>query len=207
MSNRTAEQIDSPGRRAAAYWFIDGLPEIVFGFAMLIPGLCLAWFPARGNPYRQNWWIWVGLIAAVMLFMVILLMHRRILDYLKARITYPRTGYVCPPADLWNKSIFFTTTLILGTEVEVDKNGSSFLRHTMNLFILGFVLVGFLRSRWLLALVMPGIAAAVYFRNRDDVRPYSWRAVLPIALAGIIAADLYLTPKALCLVPLLTGGA
>ena len=49
MNNNTVEQMESPGRRAAAYWFVDGLPEIAFGFALLTFGLFGVWVVALGE--------------------------------------------------------------------------------------------------------------------------------------------------------------
>ncbi len=197
--------MDSPGRRAAAYWFIDGLPEIVFGLAMLTFGLCSVWMIEQGN--RQHWWISAGVLVAELLFLLMFFMHRRILDFLKARITYPRTGYVRPPADFPSKSDSLDKILTLGMAHRVDENASSFRSHTVYLFLIGFIFVQFLQARWSLPLVMAAIAAGVFFWNRDDVRPYSWRAVLPIALAGFMAAGLELKPETRWFVPLVIGGA
>ena len=130
------------------------------------------------------------MIATESLVLVMFITHRRILDSLKARITYPRTGYVRPPADFPSKHNSLDTILTLGTAHQIDENVSSFRSNTVQLFITGFLLVLFLEVRWSLPLVMTAIAAAVYFLNRNDVRPYSWRAVLPIALAGFFSAGL-----------------
>lgn len=202
MRYTTAVPIDSPGRRAAAYWFADGLPEIAFGFALFILGaLGIAW----GVPHWRNGWMGMGFVLAELLLLVMLVMHRRILDALKARITYPRTGYVRPPADFPDKNHSLDKILTLGTAV--DENVSTFRSHTVFVFVVGFNLVQFLEVRWSLPLVMTGIAASIYFWNRDEVRPYSWRAVLPIALAGFIAATLDLKSEARWFVPLVIGGA
>ncbi len=147
----------------------------------------------------------VGFILAELLLFVMLIMHRRILDWLKAYITYPRTGYARPPVDLPSKNDSLDKILTLGTAV--DENVSSFRSHTVFLFVFGYILVQFFEVRWSLPLVMTAIAAGIYFWNRDEVRPYSWRAVLPIALAGFIAAGLDLEPVARWFVPLIIGGA
>lgn len=94
MKNKTAEQINSPGRRAAAYWFVDGLSEIAFGLVMLIYGVFAT---VTGGLDRLNWWMFCGVIVGLVLLFGMYIKHRRILDYLKARITYPRTGYARPP--------------------------------------------------------------------------------------------------------------
>jgi hypothetical protein len=203
MNINTTAQIESPGRRAAAYWFVDGLEEIAFGLALLIRGV---WGIAWGELHWRNWWMWVGFPAAELLLLALLLMHRRILDSLKARITYPRTGYVRPPADFPSKSNPPDKILTLGTGHQVDENDSSFRNHTVLLFMVGSIFVIFLEARCSLPLVMAAVAAGVYLWNRDDVRPYSWRAVLPIILAGFIAAGLDLEPKNRFFVPLVIGG-
>ncbi len=204
MKDTTATQIESPGRRAAAYWFVDGLPEIAFGIAMLLLGVCGVWMMERD---RHNWWMLAGLMVAYLLFGAMFFIHRRILDFLKARITYPRTGYVRPPADFPNKNDSLDKILTLGTARQVGENLSSFRAHTVYLFVIGFVFVQLLAVRWGIPLVMTAIAAGVYFWNRTDVRPYSWRSVLPIALAGLLAAAFDLKPEARWFVPLVIGGA
>ena len=150
----------------------------------------------------------VGFILAYLVLLVMLIMHRRILDSLKARITYPRTGYVRPPADFPSKSDSLDKILTLGTAHQVDENISSFRGHTVVLLMSGYWIIGLLHeARWSLPLVMTAIAAGIYFWNRDDVRPYSWRAVLPIALAGFIAAGLDFMPEARGFLSLVIGGA
>jgi uncharacterized membrane protein HdeD (DUF308 family) len=53
---------------------------------------------------------------------------------------------------------------------------------------------------------MSGIAAAIYLLSRDSVRPYSWYFVLPIALAGFIAAVLDLEPMSRMYISMLACG-
>lgn len=205
MKYTTVVQINSPGRRAATYWFADGLPEVAFGLSLFVLGV---WGIALGVLHWRNWWMGVGFALAYLMLLVMLIVHRRILDFLKARITYPRTGYVRPPADFPNKSDSLDKILTLGTAKQVDENTSSFRAHTVVVLISGHFFVSLLHeARWSLALVMTAIAAALYFWNRDDVRPYSWRAVLPIALAGFLAAGLDFMPEARGFLPLAIGGA
>jgi hypothetical protein len=180
------------------------LPEIAFGLALFILGVLGI---ALGALHWWNWWIAVGFVLAELLLLVMLIMHRRILDSLKARITYPRTGYVRPPADFPNKSDSLDKILTLGTAHQVNENISSF-RGTVIWLASGYPLVALLNgARWSLPLVMTAIAAGVFFWNRDDVHPYSWRAVLPIALVGFIAAWLDLMPEARGFLSLIIGGA
>lgn len=209
MKNKIAAQIESPGRRAAAYWFVDGLPEIVVGSALLIFGIS---FIVGRELARTNRWIFPGILLVIALCFTVIINHRRILEYFKARITYPRTGYARPPANYPSKNDWPDKILTLGLAHKVDENVSTFLNFTIYMFILptwlmGFLPISWILSFWILPLVMTVVAACVYLWNRDDVRPYSPGAVLPIAAAGFIAAGFDLTEEACVYAPVVIGGA
>ena len=85
--------LTSAERRAARYWFNDGLPTILIGAAYLLMSVFLL-YPSEG---RSSTSAAVVSFAAVVAYGLLLLRQRQILDWLKARITYPRTGYVAPP--------------------------------------------------------------------------------------------------------------
>jgi hypothetical protein len=211
MKNIKAVQIDSPGRRAAAYWFVDGLPEIAFGLTLLIFGI---YGIAGIGLHRSSRWILCGYFVALGLFVAMLGNHRRIVEFFKARITYPRTGYARPPKDspsayYWGGKIL---TLGLGTAHRIDENVSSFRNHTVWMFIYASCImfnlpVRWILSLWMLPLVMTLIATLIYFWNRDDVRRFSLSAVLPIAAGGFIATEFNLTSEARQFAPLAIGGA
>jgi hypothetical protein len=76
----------SYGRRAASYWFADGLPEILFGLALVImAAMMFLWRMYAPKPWiRFDWWI----MGAGFTFYY--LMERRVLDFLKSHFTYPR---------------------------------------------------------------------------------------------------------------------
>ena len=205
MRDNSAGQNQSPGRRAAAYWFADGLPEIAFGAVLLAIGLICIWVVMRGRAHRQDWWLLTMYLVAFPLFWSFFFLHRRILDFIKARITYPRTGYARPPVDFPSKYEYPDKIITLRTAV--DENVSSFRNHTVYLFLFGAVFVNFLPVRWSLPLVMTAIAAVVHFWSRDDARPYSWRSVFPIPLLGIFAAAANLEPIARGCSSLVIGGA
>ncbi len=201
MRYDSAEQNQSPGHRAAAYWFADDLPEIAFGIVLLATGLICTLVVMRGQAHRQDWWLRTLFLVAFPLFFFL---HRRILDFFKARITYPRTGYVRPPVDFPSKNEGPDKIITLRTAV--DENISSFRNHTVYLFFLGALFEGFLPARWSLPLVMSAIAAVVHFWSRSDARPYSWLSVLPIPVLGFLAAVANLEPMARGLSSLVIGG-
>jgi len=81
-------------RRARSYWDIDGLATLAQAVAVLLAGLWFwymnsdAWSPRRNSE----------LSAIVCIMAIILDTIRRpgVISWFKAKITYPRTGYVAP---------------------------------------------------------------------------------------------------------------
>jgi hypothetical protein len=206
MTNRTAVQFWSPGRRAAAYWFVDGLAEIYFGFLLLLPSALFAAAKVLHWQIRglDKWW---GSVLS-MFALAAWYLHRPILDFLKARITYPRTGYAHPPSDLLDKNSPEYKILTLGTAQPSDDNVSSFAKRTIPWIWFWMFPMVFLRmTHWGLPVVMCGIATGIYLLHRNSVRPYSLRALLPMVLAGFITAALNLEPDYRMIAPWFICGA
>ena len=90
----TEDPAVTAGRRAAAYWNIDGLPELYMGVIWVFAALvCMA-----GGKHK---WLAIGGTFA---WMAATLFGQRVISGFKNRITYPRTGYVAlakPKAKLW----------------------------------------------------------------------------------------------------------
>jgi len=190
-----AGQPDSAGRRAAAYWFIDGLPEIVFGLLYLIWGAAgLAWNLLAGV-HRIFFAI---AMAAMCGFFVALFFDREIVDFLKARITYPRTGYVRPPANPKSPS----ATANPGPR---DENVTLFRNSTVYMFFVAMGIVVWADGRWGVPIAMTIAAALIYFLSRHEARPYSWWTVLPVALMGWATAWVDLPPNSRQFLPLFIG--
>src|SRR6476660_1949338 len=86
----TRDSILEAKRRARDYWDIDGLPALLAGANTVLLGvICLP--PDSHRP-------WSG--AALVLWLVawfFVAECKGTLEWLKSRITYPRTGYVAPP--------------------------------------------------------------------------------------------------------------
>lgn len=80
-------------QRSWDYWFVDGLTNLVVGLNTLLMAFCLS------NPLH---WLRkppaVALsLAAMVLYVGITTRYRQIVEWLKTKTTYPRTGYVQPP--------------------------------------------------------------------------------------------------------------
>ena len=206
MEDKTALQSETAGRRAAAYWFIDGLPEIVFGVVYFALGsIGLIW-----GYHLQNIWLKGAVLVAMLAFVVLVWKDRAILDYCKARLTYPRSGYVRPPAE--PKPNREGDLVTLATAPPTDWNVTSFrMRIGFVFFVAGAVVdsareVPFMAGRWAVPIVMAVVAVAVYAWSRREAHPYSWQSALAIALAGLLSAGLEVPSRSRHFLPVLIGG-
>lgn len=191
----------SSGRRAAAYWFSDGLPELAFGSAMTLMGgsglAWVVWFPNR--------WLAAIFALASAWFFALYIWNRKIVDAIKARLTYPRTGYAPPPKDGYPEGQYLVT-LTAATNPSTKQNVTGFLTNPIYLFILPIPLSSFLRTSWSIAAAMLVIAALAYWGHRWSEDPYSWWSVLILGLTGIPFCFVKLPPRAEAILPILFGG-
>jgi hypothetical protein len=79
--------------RAWHHWFEDGLPTLVAGIGCLLGAIFFLYDESRGATPRT---ITICLLACV-LYCALLIFQRHIIDWLKSKITYPRTGYAQLP--------------------------------------------------------------------------------------------------------------
>jgi hypothetical protein len=200
---------DSPGRRAAAYWFVDGFPEIVMGAILLICGLagmvCDLYAPVSGRN-RQLF----SFLIVTAAFVGYYFRERSILYWLKARITYPRTGYVQPPEEVEAVCRRSLNTLSLLAGAPANEN-VTFFRARMGMLIYWFFFA-FLqpdgpRGRMLLPFLMATLALALFVASRGLEHRYRWWSVLVLALLGLPFLWLRIPPILGPMVGLqLTGG-
>ena len=192
MQDQITEQTDHT-RRAASYWGVDGLPDILRGLVLIALGAA-AW----------SWRIYVPLqpghgdrclIVFIGLVIYAFVVERPVLEILKARITYPRTGYVQPPEPKWAVVDPPTLTTLRYEEPyspsffwpSSNQNVSTFWARVgsplLGIFVVG--LFGWsLLGRWRVPVMIPALALALYLANRHFERPYSLRAVVALALTG-----------------------
>ena len=83
--------LESAQQRSWNYWFDDGLPMLVGGATILFVSLFLI-FSRRKSPLSIT-----AAIVAGLLYIAFLFGSRKIIEWLKTRITYPRTGYARAP--------------------------------------------------------------------------------------------------------------
>jgi hypothetical protein len=209
MTNKMAAQNESPGRRAAAYWFEDGLPELLAGLVFLVCFLVSLAAYLRWIPFPLFGVLWS---AGLVVLITLPAWGWKVLDFIKTRSTYPRSGYAVPPGDPGPDQDFFhdlsgkrkpASILTLRPPPPLKTNVTNFrFRLLMILAIAGF-LSPFCTKGWAVALVTLAMAAVLYLITRRDAHSYSWVSVLPVALAGLLAAFLDLPPDIRRLIPVL----
>jgi hypothetical protein len=196
----------SYGRRAAAYWSADGFPQLLFGLmvtAGAVVGILLR-LNASGRWARLDM---ISVLAGIMLYQ---LLERPILDFLKSRITYPRTGYVQPPEDEQEmRHAARLTLLTLRTARPAPENVTSFRQRTLYPILVVFVF--FLWNspplgRWLTPFTIVLLAVSFYVLNRRAERPYRWWSAALLALAGLAFLLLDVPAALYRVVPMLLVG-
>lgn len=195
-----------PGRRAAAYWFIDGLPELVAGIGLVALGGGMVWFHQF---HPRSWPVRVALLAVGLVSLLIVFScHRAITLFLKSRVTFPRTGYVRPPSD-WDEVSGRETviSLGLGEQRAPDQNVTRFRSSTIGVVICGQILAGLIGKPIGIPIAMSAVAVLLYVLHRQSERPYHWASVLSLPLAGVGAMFLRMGQDDSPWAAVLIGGA
>jgi len=94
MTSNSSPTLEA-SERAWRYWFADGFTNLLVGTGILLMSYCLL-DPPRWPPKPLPFAAWA---LALFLYVSSMVRHRQIVEWLKARMTYPRTGYVQPPQD------------------------------------------------------------------------------------------------------------
>jgi hypothetical protein len=99
--------IEQADHRAKEYWFSDGIPALVFGAAyiVLLLEVCAFLSLLYLLPHVGSNWLWLfnsafvaSPVAVFLSFVWFGLWLEDIIEFVKSRITYPRTGYVARPS-------------------------------------------------------------------------------------------------------------
>lgn len=178
-------------QRSWRYWFEDGLVTLVGGFGCLVVAFFLFYDHERPiTPLTL-----AVTLLALFLYGAVLLFQRQIVEWLKARITYPRTGYAQP---------YFTEdgTMPLGLSIltpggadakrveewqRVRKDRYKRTVLTLGLVTAASLTMMFIHNRWICFPTGMVMSAAVWFGSRKE------QCVSGIVLAGLPLVGLYLT--------------
>jgi hypothetical protein len=170
--------------RAWNYWFEDGLPTLVGGCGCVLFGLS---FLFDHTVFRLVW---------MALYGVILLRHRPIVEWLKARLTYPRTGYVTPPSSPKDELPPLPDVAELSLEadpVRLLENASEGHERKKRMILVQVMLLAavlgtmFIDHPWTYAAAGIDLALALWIMNGKDFQ-LSWIAIGGIPLIGFYLA-------------------
>ena len=215
MKDQSVTQNTSPGLRAACYWFSDGLPDLVFGVALILAAAAgVLWSLSAPAPWNR---VYIFPVSAC--FALLFWKYRAILEVLKSRITYPRTGYALPPKETEPPRPDALVSLALAPRRSADENVTTFKARTLPIVWWCFYLsvraeasslfsVRYLAAAgWLVPLMIVTMAAALYAANRNSEHPYRWWSMLVLALAGVAFLWVPVPPFLAPMLPLLLPGA
>ncbi len=165
-------------RRSWHYWFSDGLSSLLTSAGCLLFAFFLLHPQQRPvSPLRT-----ALSLAALLLYGVILLRQRQILDWLKTRITYPRTGYVSPPYFAQEAEQSRDIPVIHLLLADLTKQEQALRvetdRRRRFWFILAFGLAAafvvlYVRNPWICSSAGLLFAAAIWFASRHE-QQLSW---------------------------------
>jgi hypothetical protein len=133
-----------------------------------------------------------------------------VIDWLKSRLTYPRTGYVPPPEDPEPRARL--TTLSIRPEPRPNENITFFRQRTVML-VWWCLYVGVQgnhdaeEARWLGTVAVVLLAAALYWAGRKSERPYRWWSLLTLALAAVMFSQVELSTMVRRSLPLFLVGS
>jgi hypothetical protein len=169
-------------QRAWRYWFSDGVTNLIVGISILLMAFCIL-YPPHWPPSPLALAAWA---AALFGYVSLMIRHQTVVEWLKARTTYPRTGYVqspCPEADL-------VKGLQRGPEVEQPEEVRHFrsARRMRAIFKLALILAASVamivfHSRWVFTAAGIIVAVAMWIARRDY--RLSWIVPAGFPLVGL----------------------
>jgi len=171
--------------RAWNYWFDDGLPTLVGGFGCFVFGLSFIF--DRPPLFRL-------LLAAP--YYVILLRNRSIIEWLKTKLTYPRTGYVTPPCSSQDELpplLNLTSVSLHADPARLAKTaGEPHERKQRMILVLTMLIAAvlgtmFIDRPWTFAAAGIDLGLALWIMNGKDFR-LSWIVISAIPLIGFSLA-------------------
>jgi hypothetical protein len=183
----------SAEQRAWSYWFADGLPTLTAGIGSLLIAFVLLY--SRHRPATPL--TIAVMLVALFLYGVVLLRYKQVVEWLKSKFTYPRTGYVSAPyfaEDNDTLPVDIMTLSLQGADaqrlsdierVDADRKKRAFLVAALVLVVTTATM--FIANRWICAVAGVVLAAALWLGSRKDER-LSW-----IVLVGFPFIGFYMT--------------
>jgi hypothetical protein len=188
-------------QRTRQYWYVDGLAEIFIGLLLAVMGLVML------APELLPAGSWLRLIAVAAMVAIIIVGGRlggRLVKSVKARVTYPRTGYVnyrrlSRPRRLRNFLILLPIAALWTAVILIFGQGLIAWIPLIDGLILGAILwvagMGLLRFYLLagLSLLTGGILAYLQISGVSGQALFNFIMGLCLAISGTITLIHYLS--------------
>jgi hypothetical protein len=183
--------------RARLHWFADGLPQILGG----LPAILFGFYLASDGPQHRSTLSSILSISAMFLYAALLPGSKPLLEWLKQRITYPRTGYAAPPYFTEDPHSLNTDQLSLMQADTRSKDEIAQVRHerTRRTILLLVLMIGYslalllVRSPWICFPVGVLTGIAIWLGSRKDEHFSLW-IPFGLGLLGLYLSQLTLNP-------------
>lgn len=193
-------------RRARRSWFADGLPSLVMGTGFLAMGLCfyLNLQPLHhrtllhGGAHAHSFGLlsFAATLLSMVLYFVIIIRQKQIIEWLKTKITYPRTGYAAPPYSKRDETAGLEVVALLDGWDEKRPEAAFPVRRPLKRSIRQAILISLviasipimlIENAWIC--VVAGImwAAAFWLGNYENWR-VSWLVLIGLPFIGFFMA-------------------
>lgn len=180
-------------RRTQTYWYSDGLAEIGLTIICLLLSI---YFYAQATLAHDSWLFRILDMGFLLILLLGILITRKFISFLKAHLTYPRTGYVSykpptPAQKLGSIALAIFTSAALIFVINFGRfNVETYLPIITGLLV-GVILFAFgLRSRvfrfFLLATISALLGSGITLMNPGDMLGLSYYYGL-IGLAVLIS--------------------
>ena len=188
-------------RRSWAYWFVDGLPQLLIGVSSLLFGF---YFITSGNRHTSHTASILGLVG-FLIYLFLLVRGTQILEWLKERITYPRTGYAASPYFAEKSNLACVAELNLSPlhggdaslTAELKEARDERTRHLVLTYFLiacGCLAMWLIHAPWVCAVTGLLTGFLLWLATRTDAR-LSWIIVLGFPLLGFGMTALQIAPR------------
>jgi hypothetical protein len=178
----------SAEQRAWRGWYADGVPTLMAGLTCLIVALSLFYNHDRHLTIVS----FVVSLLILLLYFSLILFQRQIIEWLKFRISYPRTGYAVPPGmEEGAGASSAMTTLSLDSAKGAPSPDVEKLRaeYTRRMYLAGgaAILAVFslllVQNRWVCFVAGAVMAAACWIATRGEER-LPWLLLLGFPIGG-----------------------
>jgi hypothetical protein len=203
MPATTQSPVIEAERRAGRYWFADGLPTLISGVGCLTMAtfLHLTGLPTSNLLTHFDRDLTGLLTIAVALFclvlnIVILIRAQQIVEWLKAKITYARTGYAAPPyfTEAGTRPLDMMAFKLDGSDAKRLDDIDRVRRNPWQCWLLVVVLAAvatiptrLIDNPWICVAAYVVMAAALWFRTHKDER-LSWLVLWGLPWTGWFTA-------------------